>query len=55
MMRALYAVTDWLGWLFCEAAFRTDCWGPMSWVYSLGCKLYGVRPPLTSWGRARDL
>lgn len=43
-MRALYAVTDWLGWALCEAAFKTDCWGPMKYAYSLGCRFYGVRP-----------
>lgn len=42
-MRALYAVTDWLGWALCEVAFRTDCRGPIDF-YGLGCRLYAVRP-----------
>lgn len=43
-MRALYAVTDWLGWALCELALRSDCRGPMAWFYTAGCHLYAVRP-----------
>ena len=44
-MRAiLYEITDWLGYAFCELAFRTDCWGPFALAYRLGNALYGVRP-----------
>ena len=31
---------DWLGYVFCEAAFRTDCLGPFAYAYRLGCWFY---------------
>lgn len=31
-----------LGYLFCELAFRTDCWGPFALSYRVGCWFYTV-------------
>jgi len=31
---------DTLGWLLCEAAFRTGCRGPMALAYRAGCWCY---------------
>lgn len=36
-----------LGWVLCEAAFRTGCRGPMAFAYRAGCWCYGqavIRP-----------
>ena len=31
-----------LGYLLCELAFKTDCWGPFGWCYRAGCWCYGM-------------
>jgi hypothetical protein len=40
MQRVWCEITDWLGWLFCEIAFKTDCRGT-GWAYRLGNWFYG--------------
>jgi len=30
-----------LGYILCELAFRTDCWGPFKHAYRAGCWCYG--------------
>jgi hypothetical protein len=39
--RFLCELTDWLGWSFCELAFKTGCIGT-GWSYRLGTWLYGL-------------
>ena len=39
--RCLCELTDWLGWSFCELAFKTGCLGT-GWSYRLGTWLYGL-------------
>ncbi|HZS64041.1 MAG TPA: hypothetical protein VFA53_06030 [Xanthobacteraceae bacterium] len=39
--RMRYYVFDWLGFLLCELAFKTDCRGPFAFAYRMGCWCYG--------------
>jgi hypothetical protein len=43
-MNIKYEITDWLGWFFCELAFKTDCFGPFAYAYRLGNWFYGLKP-----------
>jgi len=39
--RASYLLSDTLGYLLCELAFKTDCRGPFAWAYRAGRWFYG--------------
>ena len=39
--RAIYLLSEGLGYLLCELAFKTDCRGPFAWAYRAGCWFYG--------------
>ena len=41
MRREVWRSAAWLGWLFCETAFRTGCRFPLGWTYRVGCWFYG--------------
>jgi len=45
--RAIYYVSEALGYLLCELAFKTDCRGPFAWAYRAGCWFYARA---THWG-----
>lgn len=38
--RAVGLMCEKLGYLFCEAAFKCECWGPFAWAYRAGCWFY---------------
>jgi hypothetical protein len=39
--RSVYRLSDIIGYLLCELAFKTNCGGPFAWAYRLGCRFYG--------------
>ena len=39
--RARFVVFELLGWLLCELAFKTHCFGPFALAYHGGCWCYG--------------
>ncbi len=38
--RLTYRLSDALGYLLCELAFKADCRGPFAWCYRVGCWFY---------------
>jgi len=41
MARARFHACEWLGYVLCELAFKTDCRGPFAYAYRAGCWFYG--------------
>jgi hypothetical protein len=39
--RASYELFERLGWLLCELAFKTHCFGALALAYRAGCWCYG--------------
>lgn len=59
-----FCIFELLGYILCELAFRTDCWGPFSYAYRACCQAYeksstyglacGALVPNPDFGKDKD-